>query len=114
MSIFTKGSTQLNGLTRKVGAIAASTVILPKGCIARKVFLRNNTANAVTGGVKIGTTLGGVDVVAAQALAANAVVSVTPLIDALNIAADRILYIDAVTAFNSANVDIVVEYTDLV
>jgi hypothetical protein len=114
MSIFTSGDAQINGIARKLALAAAGSVVIPQGAVVRKIFIRNKTANAVTGGIKIGTTVGGVDVVTAQALAANAVVSVTPLIDAINTAAVRTLYIDAVTAWNSASVDVAVEYTDLV
>jgi hypothetical protein len=114
MSIFDTAATPINGVARKLALAAAGSVTIPQGAVIRKIFIRNKTANAVTGGIKIGTTVGGTDVLAAQALAASAVVSANALIDAINTAAVRTLYIDAVTAWNSASVDVAVEYTDLV
>lgn len=74
----------------------------------------NTTANAVTGGVKIGTTYGGTDVVAAQAVGANAVADVLPT-DLLKkvFTADQILYIQPVTAWNNANLKVRVVLTKL-
>jgi hypothetical protein len=78
-----------------------------------RIYVRNKTANAVTGGIKIGTTLGGTDVHAALAVAASAVNVSAPLIPAVNTAAARTLYFDAVTAWNSASVDVLVTYTQI-
>lgn len=112
--IFTAGAVPVNGVARKLALAAAGTVDIPQGARVRAIHVRNKTANAVTGGVKVGTTLGGTDVVAAGAVAASAVVTYLPLISAVNTAAVRTLYFDAVTAFNSAVLDIAVEWEDLV
>lgn len=111
--IFTAGATPVNGVTRALAKTAAFTVTIPQGAVVRAVIIRNKTANAVTGGVKVGTTLGGVDVLAAAAVAASVTVIALPLIGAWNGAAVRTLYFDAVTAFNSASLDVLVEWTDL-
>lgn len=89
-------------------------VVLPKGVSLRRIVVRNNTANAVTGGIRIGTAAGGAQVLAATPVAANAVLgNVTPLIDALNATAFRTLYLEAVTAWNDAALDIVLEYAEI-
>jgi hypothetical protein len=112
--IFTPGAVPINGVARKLAQTAAFTIDIPQGARVRAIHVRNKTANAVTGGVKVGTTVGGTDVVAAGAVAASFVGTFVPLISAVNTAAARTLYFDAVTAFNSAVLDIAVEWEDLV
>jgi hypothetical protein len=112
--IFTPGAVPINGVARALSKAAAFTIDIPQGARVRAIHVRNKTANAVTGGVKVGTTLGGTDVVAAGAVAASFVGTFLPLISAVNTAAVRTLYFDAVTAFNSAVLDIAVEWEDLV
>lgn len=114
MNIFTDAHPPVHGLARKLALAAAGTIVIPQGAAVTRIFIRNNTANAVTGGVKIGTASAGVDVLAAGAVAASAVVVYTPLIGAVNTADVRTLFVDAVTAFNAAVLDIAVEYTDVV
>ncbi len=111
---FTNGHTPLKGYVRALNKTAAFTVAVPKGAVVRQIYVRNDTANAVTGGIKVGTTLAGTDVHAAIAVAASAVVNASPLIGAINTAGVRTLYFDAVTAWNSAQVDVVVEFDYLV
>jgi hypothetical protein len=113
-TIFTDGATPIHGVARTRGKTAAFTIPVPQGASIRDIHIRNNTANAVTGGIKVGTVAGGTDVLAAGAVAANALVSFVPLIGAANPAASRTIYVDAVTAWNSANIDIAIEWTDLV
>jgi hypothetical protein len=112
-NMFTKGHTPIDGVARAFALVVAGTVTIPQNAVVKFIHIRNKTANAVTGGVKIGTTLGGVDILAAGAVAASALVSYMPLISGANTAAARILFIDAVTAFNSASLDVAVEYTVL-
>jgi len=92
-------------MRRLTGITSASTLTLPAGYMLRSIAARANNANAVTGGLKVGTTLGGVDVLAALALAGSALSTGTALIGAVS-AADRTIYVDAVVAWNSANVDL--------
>lgn len=101
---------------RITGVVAATNFMLPAGAVIRDVIISNSTANAITGGVKIGTTAGGVDVVAALTVGANANAFVT---DALILkrffspTAAQQLFIDAVAAWNSANVQIDILYYQL-
>lgn len=108
---FTRGHTSVRG--RRVARLSANgTVSLPKGVMLDKIYIRNRTANAVTGGIRVGTTAAGVDVLAATAVGASAVLRNDPLITAYN-AAVSTLYIEAVTAWNSVTVDVIISYTEI-
>lgn len=111
---FTKDGTPTRGIKRSLAIAADGTLVIPANAAVTKIHVRNKTANAVTGGVKVGTTAGGTDVLAAGAVAASAVTSFTPLIPAVNTAGTRTLYIAAVTAWNSAVLDVAVEFDELV
>lgn len=92
---------------------AASTFTLPIGATIQRFSFNNNTANAVTGGLKIGTTSGATDVVAAQAVAGSAYISTTDaatLKHEFSSTATTQLFIDAVASWNSAAVDVYVYY----
>lgn len=97
---------------RLVRLSANGTITLPAGVLLRTIYFRNRTANAVTGGIRIGTAAAGAQVVTAQAIGANAIASIAPTIENYQAAAQT-LYIEAVTAWNSADVDVVVTYTEV-
>lgn len=86
------------------------TIVIPKNRYIKAIYMRNSTANAVTGGIKIGTTSGGTDVVAAQAVGANAFLKVADA-DVLikGWSSDQTLFIQDVTAWNSASVTVTFE-----
>lgn len=95
---------------------AAASFFLPPSAYITGLMVQNKTANAITGGLKFGTTAGGVDIVAALAIAGSAFGFVT---DALMLkrffsaaAAQQIFY-DAVVSWNSASVQIDVMYNQL-
>ena len=79
-------------------------------------YIQNTTANAVTGGVNVGTTALGADVVSAFAVGANATVAIQGAtllktqFGTLTAPAAQQLYISAATAWNSANVHVFVEF----
>lgn len=90
----------LSGVTGDV------TTVIPAGWIIASLTIFNTTANAITGGVKIGTSGGGTDVVLAVAVGANAlfvVPNATLLKQVFSTTADQTVHIAAVTAWNSAN-----------
>lgn len=107
MSAGSGGSPVNMGYVR--GATAATTFALTAGATLKRIYVKNNNANAVTGGLKFGSTLAGTDIVAALAIGASVVVDATPLIPMTNSAGGTV-YIDAVVSWNSANVDIAFEY----
>ncbi len=99
-----------------LAATAAGTVVVPAGCAIANIYIVNNSANAVTGGIKIGTSVGGTQVVAAQAVAANALLAVDEdalLLRLFSKTVAQTLYFDAVTAWNSANIDVIVVVREL-
>lgn len=88
-----------------------TTAIIPPSYRITNVTIRNTTANAVTGGIKIGTTSGATDVVLALAVGASAIVTVpdaTLLIKAFSASASQTLFIQDVTAWNSASLNITI------
>lgn len=88
---------------------ANGTISIPPGRSILQIRFRNTTANAVTGGIRIGTTTTGTDVVVAQAVAANAhlvIKDAAVLKNIFSISASTPLFIEAVTAWNSASVKV--------
>lgn len=95
--------------TRKATANNANTTIsIPAGFSIVQLVVENTTANAVTGGVKIGTTSGAIDVIVALATGASSlqlVSSATLLKNVFSTSADQTLFIQTVTSWNSAVVN---------
>ncbi len=99
------------------GVVAANTgLVLPPNATILQIIIYNTTANAITGGLKFGTTAGGTDIVTAQAVGANAFLSIADasiLLRVFSTTASQVLYFDAVAAWNSANVTVRVLYQRL-
>jgi hypothetical protein len=68
-------STSLVGLTANTTTTNSPT--LPAGAYIHNIVIAETSGTAVSGGVKIGSTAGGTDIVAAQAVAGNALVTIT-------------------------------------
>lgn len=91
-------------------AQADATLVVPAAFAIRNAFIRNKTANVVTGGIRIGTTNGGSEVIGATPIGANALVHIPTaslLLIWFSVVADTTLYFQAVTAWNSASLDVV-------
>lgn len=117
----TTGATGSQGATGATGAadttssivsaltvVANTTVSIPSGNIIQHLVIHNATANTVTGGIRIGTTDGGVDVVVAVAVGANAlfcVLDATLLKRVFSMSGATTLYIQTVTLWNSASLN---------
>lgn len=87
---------------------ANTTVVIPEGYVILALALQNTNANAVTGGVKIGTTSGATNVVAAQAVGANAIIGVADaalLLKLFSMTVDQTLFLQPVTSWNGAVVN---------
>lgn len=69
---YTRGMQIVNNYARNESMSSAGGIIIPANTYVQQIIVHNKTANAVLGGVKIGTTDGGVDVLAALAVGANA------------------------------------------
>lgn len=91
------------------GATAAGSWQLPAGSVLLNIAVRSNNANAMTGGLKIGTTVGGTQILLALALPGLALNASVPGLPGIN-ATPLTLYFDAVVAWNNANVDIAFIY----
>ena len=95
---------------------ANTTVSIPAAYRITNISMENTTANAVTGGIKIGNTDGGTEVLVAEPVTANEVLEVAAadiLIKLHSTSAATTLYIQAVSAWNSASLTIIVEYEPL-
>jgi hypothetical protein len=82
---------------------------IPAGHAIGDIFIRNTTANAVTGGLDIGTTLAGQEVVAAFAIGASAIDHLLDseiLLRWFSETAGTPLYFTAHSAWNSASLKI--------
>ena len=81
------------------------SVVVPKGYMIFGVSFVESAGNAVTGGIKVGTTSGATDVIAAQAVGANAAVGVADasiLIKMFSGTVDQTLFVQPVGSWNSA------------
>jgi hypothetical protein len=87
---------------------------VPASAALTGIFFSNSVAAAVTGGISIGTTANGVDVVAAQACGSTCVAFTTDALTlkrVFSLTAATPLHAAAVTAWNSTNVTITVLYS---
>jgi hypothetical protein len=89
------------------GTTSFQACTLPVGTYIQHVIAFNSTANAVTGGIAVGTTSGAADVVTAQTCAANCLVFVSDATLSKRIfstTAGQPIFVTPVTAGNNANV----------
>lgn len=107
-------------LLKKISALAVSSanssIILPAKAIIKDIIVLNNTANAVTGGIKFGTSAGATDIASGLAIAGSALVSITDaalLKKIFSFSATQTIYFDAVVSWNSTNVDVIIVYSTL-
>lgn len=83
-----------------------TTFVVPAGYRINSIDIINTTANAVTGGVNIGTSAAGAQIVSAAAVGANAIVTTT-LVGRL-FAAQQTAYVSAGSSWNSASLTLIV------
>ena len=98
------------------GQTIAANFTLPANCVIREVLAFNTTANAVTGGIKFGTTSGATDIIAALAVAASATAFTADaalLKRFFSPTASQQIFFDAVSSWNSANVNLTIIYQNL-
>lgn len=97
-------------------ATAAFTLSIPANSYIDEIFIQNTTANAITGGLDIGTTLAGADVVSAIAVAGSALFMVPAasiLKRVFSTTDPTTLYFGAHSSWNSANIKVKVRYSTL-
>jgi hypothetical protein len=96
-------------LRKRYTFTADGEIAQPAYTAIRRIWIDERAGNAVTGGVDIGTTNGGQQILAALAVGANATVEAAPVISNYQAAAD-ILYVTAASAWNSAEIVIMIDY----
>ncbi len=114
---FTELISNTTGYVRKITLAADGTYVVPAGYQIDSIVIKNTTANAVTGGLDIGTAAAGQQVVAALAVGANAFARIADaalLLRVFSTSAPQTLYIAAHSAWNSASLDIYVKLSKLV
>jgi hypothetical protein len=88
--------------------------VIPAKAYIQQIIFSNSVAAAVTGGISIGTTANGTNIVAAQAVGASTDVAVAQAAILLPVPVTTglasTLHMAAVTAWNSANVTVTVIY----
>lgn len=115
---FTKASSAVNVQFYRIAAVlsAAAQLTLPAAAYIDKILIKNTTANAITGGLKMGTTAGGSDVFSGVAVAANAAISVTDaalLKKFFSLTATQDLFLTAATNWNGASIQAAFIYGQL-
>lgn len=108
-------STQVGKLQAFAVTAANSALILPANAQILNIIVTNTTGNAITGGLKIGTTAGATDIATALAVGANGFVSLgTNLLKSIfSSSATQQIFIDAVGSWGSASVTITIPYIQL-
>lgn len=102
--------------SRALAQTAAFTMSVPANNGIDAMYIKGNNANAITGGLKVGTTLGGTDVISAQTVGANALLKVADadlLKKIFSSGSAQTLYFDAVSSWNSANIDVTIKYSEI-
>jgi hypothetical protein len=112
-NVFEQGATKVSRAIVLKGKTANFSVPMPAGFRLTAVYVKNNTANAVTGGIRIGSAAAGTQHVTALPVGASAVAFAVPNVLAAIVTTPGDLFIEAVTAFNSANLDFRIEYEEI-
>lgn len=108
-----------NGILQNIrltAQTAAGSFMLPTNGVIRDIIVTNTTGNAITGGLKFGSSSGATDIVAALAVGINGLVFVT---DALllkrffSASSAQQIFFDAVVSWASASVQIDILYYQL-
>lgn len=96
-------------IRKGITADTTLTGVVPAGYRIRGITVEETAGNAITGGLKIGTSAGGAQVVNAQAVGANALVDCALGARLFSLTTAQTLYVEDVTAWNSASIDLYLE-----
>lgn len=102
------GASWVSPGVRQIALTINSNIIIPAGYAIDQIYFSNSTANVVTGGIKMGTIAAGTDIVASQAIGANELGFIPApniLKRVFSLTASQSIFISAITAWNSANVN---------
>ena len=106
--IFEKGAKKHTVTLLLNGLAANGQIAVPAYLAVRRIFIFNRTANAVTGGINIGTAALGAQLLSAKAVIANDLNESLPVASLLTQAA-KVFYVSAATAWNNAVLDVAIE-----
>lgn len=103
----------------KVSGVLTSngTIVIPAGHSIRQIDILETNNATITGGLKIGTTNGGVEVLVALPvtnLSLQSVLDASLLRRAFSLSADTTLYVQAVTLWNGASISMYVHLNRLI
>jgi len=88
---------------------ANTTISIPAGYYIVDIIIRNTTGNSIVGGVRVGTTDGGADVVLALIVGGSSIQAIPDaqiLKRVFSVSGATTLYIQAVTLWNSASINL--------
>lgn len=92
-----------------MSVVSNTTVVIPANYTILQIIIENTTGNAILGGVKIGTTNGGTEVATTIGVSASSLLAVSDsslLKCVFSTSGDTTLYIQAVTLWNSASINV--------
>jgi hypothetical protein len=104
---------QVTHLSTTASTANGAISILPANATITAIQFRETTGHAVTGGINIGTTPGGSDILSAVPVGAGKLVNVNEAalsLQWLSSSLDKQLYISAVSSWNSASVDTLIRF----
>lgn len=110
-------SLQFAGITSAASATTQQIGTMPKGGVIIGILLAETAGNSITGGVDIGTTASGTNIVSAQALSANGLITVADSAIALRIVGSsgstvaNPVYVTCHTSCNNGSITVTVFYS---
>lgn len=109
------GMIQFAGLTSAASATSVQIGVLPQGAIIQTIFMAETAGAAITGGVAVGTTSSGTNIVTAQTLGANSATvladtAVTKIITSSGTTIANPVFATCVTSCNAGSVTITIVY----
>lgn len=109
------GMIQFAGLTSAASATTVQIGVLPAGAIIQSIVMAETAGAAITGGVALGTTASGTNIVTAQTLGANAATvladtAVTKIITSSGTTLANPVFATCVTSCNAGSVTISIIY----
>lgn len=104
------------GIVKAIAQGANFTMTFPANAIIDDIVIQETAGNAITGGVRIGTTNGGTDVavaIAVSALSLQVVPDALILSNVFSTSATQTLFVQAVTLWNGAVINLEILYRSL-
>lgn len=114
-NLLNQGTVQFSKIVASA-VVASGSVSLPANSFIERILVHERAGNAVTGGIQFGVADAGGTIVSALAVGANANVMAADaaiLNKFFSVAAAQNIHYDAVTSWNSANVNIIITYGKL-